>query len=203
VHFPQPIRGLGLEVGEPGIALLPVSPSNSKPPVMSRGLCVCERGGGQGFSGVHRQGRFLSVATEPVSRHVRLPGPMMAWCGRQWKASAAEVGETSKVRRQATRRRMSTIVLNWVWIVALAYTHLLLARTLVTAQPHPWDPKSRRDAQQPLTPGQVRQAWPAFSHGLGTLAQAPRPSGKSPGGAAGFHPTPRTRFQWSPRSKNN
>ena len=83
---------------------------------------------------------------------------------------------------------------NWVWVVALAYTQLVLARTLVAAQPRPWDPKSRRDPQRPLTPGQVRQAWPAFSRGLGTPAQAPRPSGKSVGRAAGFRPQPRQRF---------
>ena len=29
----------------------------------------------------------------------------------------------------------------WVWLVALAYTQLLLSRTLVIAQPRPWDPK--------------------------------------------------------------
>lgn len=84
--------------------------------------------------------------------------------------------------------------INWVWVVALAYTQLLLARTLVAAQPHPWDPKSRRDPQHPLTPGQVRQAWPAFSLGLGTPAVSPRPAGKSPGRSAGFHPKPRQRF---------
>jgi hypothetical protein len=84
--------------------------------------------------------------------------------------------------------------MTWVWLVALAYTQLLLARTLVAAQPRPWDPKSRRDPHRPLTPGQVRQAWPAFSHGLGTPTQPPRPSGKSPGRSTGFQPTPRPRF---------
>lgn len=87
-----------------------------------------------------------------------------------------------------------TAAVNWVWIVTLAYTQLLLARHLVTAQPHPWDPKPRRDPQQPLTPGQVRQAWPVFSPGLGTPAQPPRPAGKSPGRAVGFHPQPRKRL---------
>lgn len=87
-----------------------------------------------------------------------------------------------------------TASMTWVWVVALAYTQLLLARTAVVAQPRPWDPKSRRDPQRPLTPGQVRQAWPAFSHGLGTPAQTPRPSGKSPGRSTGFQPTPRPRF---------
>lgn len=39
----------------------------TKPPVMSRGLYICERGKGQDLSGVHWQGPFLSIATEPVS----------------------------------------------------------------------------------------------------------------------------------------
>lgn len=87
-----------------------------------------------------------------------------------------------------------TASVNWVWVVALASTQLLLARHLVTAQPHPWDRKSRRDPDHPLTPGQVRQAWPLFSLKLGTPAQPPRPSGKSPGRPTGFHPKPRQRF---------
>jgi len=76
----------------------------------------------------------------------------------------------------------------WVWVVALAYTQLLLARTLVMAQPRPWDPKGRCDPHRPLTPGQVRRAWLAFSHGLGTPTVAPRPCGKAPGRAVGFMP---------------
>jgi len=101
------------------------------------------------------------------------------------------------------KRRMGLLIaqtpdlvasVNWVWIVTLAYTQLLLARTLVTHQPRLWDPRPRRDAAQSLTPGQVRQAWPTFSRGLGTPAHAPRPGGKSPGRASGFHPKPRQRF---------
>ena len=81
---------------------------------------------------------------------------------------------------------------NWMWVVALAYTQLLLARTLVQAMPRPWD-KTPRDLHQPLTAGQVQRAWPTFSLNLGTPASAPRPSGKAPGRAAGFHPEPRPR----------
>ena len=81
---------------------------------------------------------------------------------------------------------------NWVWIVTLAYWHLLLARDLVTPQYHPWDPAARRAAPD-LTPGQVRQAWGVFSRGLGTPARAPRPSGKGTGRQAGFQPQPRQR----------
>jgi hypothetical protein len=79
---------------------------------------------------------------------------------------------------------------NWLWVVALAYTQLLLARSLVKAAPRPWD-KSPRNPQQPLTAGQVQRAWPTFSLSLGTPAAAPRPSGKAPGRADGFHPQPR------------
>jgi len=81
---------------------------------------------------------------------------------------------------------------NWTWVVALAYTQLLLARTLVKAMPRPWD-RSPRDPQQPLTAGQVQRAWPTFSLSLGTPASTPRPCGKASGRAAGFHPEPRPR----------
>ena len=81
---------------------------------------------------------------------------------------------------------------NWVWVVALAYTQLLLARTLVKALPRPWD-TAPRNPQQPLTAGQVQRAWPTFFLHLGTPAAAPQPSGKAPGRAIGFHPQPRPR----------
>jgi hypothetical protein len=81
---------------------------------------------------------------------------------------------------------------NWVWVVALAYTQLLLARTLVQHAPRPWD-QSPRAPQAPLTAGQVQRAWPIFSLNLGTPAAAPRPSGKGRGRAEGFHPQPRRR----------
>ena len=83
---------------------------------------------------------------------------------------------------------------NWVWTVTFAYVHLVLARRLVAPQARPWDPKARREPPRSLTPGQVRQAWAAFSHGLGTPAHAPRPSGKAPGRAPGFRPPPQAKF---------
>lgn len=81
---------------------------------------------------------------------------------------------------------------NWVWVVTLAYWHLLLAREGVVPQYRPWDPAARRTAEH-LTPGQVRQAWGVFSRGLGTPAAAPRPCEKGAGRAAGFQPQHRTR----------
>ena len=83
---------------------------------------------------------------------------------------------------------------NWLWTVVFAYVQLMLGRTLVTAQPHPWDPAPRRDPKQPLTPGQVQEAWATFSRELETPAQLPRPSGKGAGRVAGFQPQPRPRY---------
>jgi len=80
---------------------------------------------------------------------------------------------------------------NWLWTVVFAYVQLMLARTVVAAQPHPWDPTARRASKGALTPGQVREAWSVFSRGLETPAQAPRLSGKGTGRVAGFRPQPR------------
>ena len=81
----------------------------------------------------------------------------------------------------------------WAEVVALAYWELLLARQLVKPAYRPWDPTARRDANRPLTPGQVLDAWPIFSRTLETPAAAPRPAGKAPGRAPGFQPKPRER----------
>jgi len=79
----------------------------------------------------------------------------------------------------------------WAWLVALAYTQLLLARNLVTPAWRPWDAKSRPPSKLELTAGQVLNAWATFSRTLGTPAAAPRPSGKGKGRQVGEHPTPR------------
>ena len=83
---------------------------------------------------------------------------------------------------------------NWLWTVAFAYIQLMLARTGVSAQPRPWDPKPRRDPKRPLTPGQVHEAWSVFSRELETPAHAPRPSGKGTGRSVGIRPQPRPRY---------
>lgn len=81
----------------------------------------------------------------------------------------------------------------WVWLVALAYSQLLLARSLVIPAWHPWDAKSRLQTTPVLTAGQVLNAWAAFSQALGTPAAAPRASGKGTGRQVGDRPTPRPR----------
>ena len=82
----------------------------------------------------------------------------------------------------------------WVWLVALAYTQLLLARAVVIPTWRPWDAKPRPQTQPALTAGQVLNAWAAFFASLGTPAAGPRPSGKGTGRQVGDRPTPRPRF---------
>ena len=82
----------------------------------------------------------------------------------------------------------------WTWVVLLAYWQLLLARHQVKARYHPWDPARHQEQPSPLTPGQVLDAWAAFSAGLETPAAPPRPSGKAPGRPRGFRPKPRTEY---------
>jgi len=79
----------------------------------------------------------------------------------------------------------------WVWLVAFAYLHLLLARELVTPVWRPWDSQPRSAAKSELTAGQVLNAWATFSRKLGSPAAAPRPSGKGKGRQVGEHPSPR------------
>ena len=81
----------------------------------------------------------------------------------------------------------------WVWLVALAYSQLLLARSLVIPAWRPWDAKPRLQTKPVLTAGQVLNAWTTFSRVLGTPAAAPRASGKGTGRQVGDRPTPRPR----------
>jgi hypothetical protein len=81
----------------------------------------------------------------------------------------------------------------WVQVVALAYSHLLLARDVVQPTYRPWDPTARQDPNRPLTPGQVLAAWQIFSRTLETPTATPRRAGKAPGRAPGEQPKPRAR----------
>jgi hypothetical protein len=68
----------------------------------------------------------------------------------------------------------------WSYIVAIARNHLVLARTLVAAELHPWESKQREP-----TPQQVRRGMRKLLPQLGTPARPPQPRGKSPGRVKG------------------
>lgn len=94
---------------------------------------------------------------------------------------------------QAAHSSNPDAVSNWVWVVALAYWQLLLARSLVVPQYHDWDPQARRKPTS-LTPGQVLHAWIAFMARTGSITDPPRPAGKPPGRVQGVCPRPRQRY---------
>jgi hypothetical protein len=66
---------------------------------------------------------------------------------------------------------------------------LWFARCECIDSPLPW-----QSAQETLSPGRVAQAFAGILAAIGTLAQAPKPRGKSPGRAPGQRQVPRTRY---------
>ena len=82
----------------------------------------------------------------------------------------------------------------WMWLCGLAYWQLLLMAEVVKSQVPTWQRQPKQTEPLALSPRQVQRACPAFFAKLGTPAQLPRPAGKAPGRAAGFHPAPRTRY---------
>lgn len=68
----------------------------------------------------------------------------------------------------------------WSHIVAMAHTHLVLARDLVEAERRPWENKQRKP-----TPQHVRRGMDTLLARLGTPARPPHPRGTSKGRSIG------------------
>jgi hypothetical protein len=81
----------------------------------------------------------------------------------------------------------------WMWLCALAYWQLLLAREEVKENRPPWHPQKNRTPAK-LTPYQVQRSMWAFLLQLGTPAYDPRPAGKGWGRQKHFCPAPRPRY---------
>ncbi len=79
----------------------------------------------------------------------------------------------------------------WTWLVAMAYTQLRLARSLVADLRLPWE---RRLDATTLTPYRVRRAFSSLFPLLGTPAKSPKPSGCSPGRPRGHRSGRATRY---------
>ena len=82
---------------------------------------------------------------------------------------------------------------NWWQLIALAYTQLWLARSLVDALPRPWERYLPRPEGQIAAPARVQRDFGRIIQQLGTPAQAPKPRGIPPGRAPGYQPARRTR----------
>lgn len=66
----------------------------------------------------------------------------------------------------------------WTWLVVAAYTQLRLAREAVADRRLPWEKPLPAGH---LTPCRVLRAFSSLLPGLGTLADPPKPRGRSPG----------------------
>jgi hypothetical protein len=78
----------------------------------------------------------------------------------------------------------------WTWIIAAAWTQLLLARPLVADHHLPWQPPL---PPQKMTPGRVRAGFGHLAQHLPTPARPPKPCRAGPGRPPGSRnqPTPR------------
>jgi hypothetical protein len=79
----------------------------------------------------------------------------------------------------------------WTWLVLVGYAQLRLARQIACDQRLPWEvPRP----QPRLSPYRVRRGFPRLLCALGSPANAPKPSGCSPGRPKGRPSGPATRY---------
>jgi hypothetical protein len=78
----------------------------------------------------------------------------------------------------------------WTWLVIAAYTQLRLARARAADQRLPWE---RPRPPGRLSPLRVRRGFPKLLLSVGTPANAPKPSGRSPGRPRGRRSGPAPR----------
>ena len=74
---------------------------------------------------------------------------------------------------------------NWMQLVQLAYVQLYLARELAETLPRPWERYLSQPEEVVASPSATQREFGRIIGQIGTLAQAPKPRGKSPGRAKG------------------
>ena len=79
----------------------------------------------------------------------------------------------------------------WSWLIAAAYTQLLLARRLVEDLRLPWERRRQHDA---LTPTRVRRGFRRLGATIGTPASPPKSTKPGPGRPKGTRKPPRKRY---------
>ena len=83
---------------------------------------------------------------------------------------------------------------NWWQIVQLAYVQLWLARSLAQTMPRPWERYLARPLTGIASPTTVQRDFGRIIRQFGTIANTPKPRGKSPGRTKGHRPEPRKRL---------
>lgn len=84
---------------------------------------------------------------------------------------------------------------NWFKLTLLAYVNLWAARNLATVLPRPWKKYLTQNKSLKVTPSLVQRDFGRIISQIGTIAQAPKPRGYSPGRFKGYKKNPRTRHQ--------
>ena len=154
------------------------------------------------------RGTLVLVEVERLPRQTRIPKQLWLW----WRGSGApdlailwrayvhrfDLEHTYRFCKQTLnwttpRVRHPEQADRWTWLVLLAYTQLRLARRAIEDRRLPWE-RPQRPARRALTPARVRQGFPHLLVALDTPADAPKPSGRSPGRPLGRRSGPAPRY---------
>jgi len=143
------------------------------------------------------RGTLILVEVERLPKRTRLPKQLWLWwhgpelpdLSRVWRAYVGrfKLEHTFRFVKQflnwtLPRVRQPEQADRWTWLVVLAYTQLRLARPLVADHRLPWE---KPLTEGKLTPYRVRRAFPSLLVRLPTLANLPKPCGRSPGRPTG------------------
>jgi hypothetical protein len=154
------------------------------------------------------QGTLVLVEVARLPRQTRIPKRLWLWwrgpgtpdLAILWRAYVHrfDLEHTYRFCKQVLnwttpRVRQPEQADRWTWLVLLAYTQLRLARRAIDDVHLPWE-RPQRPTRRVLTPARVRQAFPQLLVALGTLANAPKPCGRSPGRPRGARPGPAPRY---------
>ncbi len=131
-------------------------------------------------------GRLIRIhSTDPGHKTIWLwtTGPTTSFdLDRVWRAYLRRFGiehffRFSKQHLAATTPRLRTPdqAHRWTWLIAVAYTQLLLARNLTTINLLPWE------RHRPISPHRVKRGFSRLRHHLGTPAHPPQTSIPGPG----------------------
>jgi hypothetical protein len=139
------------------------------------------------------RGTLILVEVERLPKRTRLPKQLWLWwhgpelpnLSRVWRAyiSRFKLEHTFRFVKQflnwtLPRVRHPEQADRWTWLVVLAYTQLRLARPVVADCRLPWE---KPLPEGKLTPYRVRRAFSSLLGRLPTLANVPKPCGRSPG----------------------
>jgi hypothetical protein len=152
------------------------------------------------------RGTVIRLAVDHLPRPTKAPTPLWFWwfgptppnLAEIWQASIARFSLEHTFRFFKQTLRWTTPKLRspdaadrWTWLLILAYVQLRLARSAVADVRLPWQPPL---PAQRRTPARVRRGFWYLLTRLGSPANIPKPSGRSPGRPKGKRSPPAPHF---------